>query len=75
MAKKKVPADRFRNQFKVTVRLNELQETVERHAEKAGLTVSQWVRQVIADRLGEDCPDVRRGNISYWEKIKNKKND
>jgi len=75
MAKKKVPADRFRNAFKVTVRLNELQETVEKHADKAGLTVSQWVRQVIADRLGEDCPDVRRGNISYWEKIKNKKND
>jgi hypothetical protein len=61
MAKKEVPADRFRNQFKVTVRLNELQEVVERHADKAGLTVSQWVRQVIADRLGEDCPQVVLG--------------
>jgi hypothetical protein len=58
MAKKKVPADRFRNQFKVTVRLNELQETVEKHADKAGLTVSQWVRHVIADRLKTDCPQV-----------------
>ncbi len=61
MANKKVPADRFRNQFKVTVRLNELQETVEKHAEKAGLTVSQWVRQVIADRLKTDCPQVVLG--------------
>jgi|688.fasta_scaffold182765_2 hypothetical protein len=61
MAKKKVPSDRFRNQFKVTVRLNELQETVEKHADKAGLTVSQWVRQVIADRLKTDCPQVVLG--------------
>jgi predicted HicB family RNase H-like nuclease len=61
MANKKVSADRFRNQFKVTVRLNELQETVEKHAEKAGLTVSQWVRQVIADRLKTDCPQVVLG--------------
>jgi len=61
MAKKKIPADRFRNAYKVTVRLNELQETVEKHADKAGLTVSQWLRQVIADRLKTDCPQVVTG--------------
>jgi len=59
--------------LRIDFRVNELHPLVVAAAEKEGVSVSDWLRMVVAERLGVVAPKLLPGNPAFQVQGKKKK--
>jgi hypothetical protein len=63
--RKRNRGDGLRQYHRISITLNPFSEQVRERAVIEGLSIGQWIREAIADRLGQDPVMLHQGNPNF----------